>query len=647
MNGNYWARVTERRVGRRRALTFAGGTALSAAFLAACGDDDDTGGTQTSTGGSTGAGGTATGGGTTGGGGSTGAQSSDPSGLLTQAVDTTAQARQGGTLKHWADGDAVHFDALASNANGVINWISAFAYPRMLRFATPKIPEIPDGSLEGELASSFELSPDRLQITFKVRQGMLWDEREPTNGRAIDAEDVMFSWNKFSELNQSAGNMANARSSSAPIQSMEATDNETIVVKLVRPDASLLPLFASWDHFYQMPRESDGGFDPRQVIRGHGPWQLEEHVPSTRFVWQRNPNYFLEGLPYPDKLERPIIPEYSSRLAQFRSGNIHTHVANPNDILQTKKDVPETAIYQADTFLVTISNFLSFGYEDDSPFKDARVRQAASMLVDRDGYVDVMDSRDIFTAEGIDIPTAYNTVVAAGFNDYWLDPTDEAKFGESAKYLQYNVEEAKKLMAAAGHPDGFDYDMYFSNSLYGAPYLASVELMASMLHAGGMRASQIGLPYEQFKDIYYEAYFGPSYASGKTKGFNGIVHLANPGLPTVPSHLFTFVHKDGGRFHGLTPTGTDAHLGDPRLNEDIEKIKAEFDRDAQISMVHDLTRYFTEQSYYIPRAAHVRGLTLVWPGLANYQTYVRAPADNQWAESNLYWWMDETKAPFN
>jgi len=616
MPREYWSGMLNRRIARRHALVATGGASLAGAALLACGSS-----------------------------GSSSRPAGDKGGLIDQPVDTTASAKSGGIIKDFAPADAVHFDAVASNAAGVVNFASAFAYPRMLRFATPKYPTVSDSTLEGEVAEAHEVSGDKVQLTFKVRQGMKWDARPPTSGRAIDAQDVVFSWNKFIKLNPSAGNMSASNSPAAPVESVTAPDNRTIVVKLKAPDSSLLPLFASFDHFYVMPRESDGGFDPRNTIRGHGPWILEEHVPSLRFVWAKNRDYFIKGRPFADKLERPIITEYASRLAQFKTGNIYTSTSAARDIIGTKRDAPRASIRQESEYSTTIWRGLSFGYEGNSPFKDVRVRQAVSMLVDREAYVDVIDNRDGFVKEGLDVPIAHNSIIAAGWNNYWLDPKDEKKFGANHKYLKHDVAEAKKLLSAAGHANGFDYDMFFSTTVYDSEYRKSAELYAGMLLDGGIKAQMRGLPYEQFKDIYYEAYFGPSYTSGKTKGFNGVVHLANPSLPTAASHLFTFVHKDGGRYHGLTPTGRDAHLGDPKLNSDIDKIKAEYDRERQVAMVHDLIRYFTGQAYYILKPGQVKPMSVIWPALANYGVYMSSPGRNVWAETNLQWWIDTTKAP--
>jgi ABC-type transport system substrate-binding protein len=394
-----------------------------------------------------------------------------------------------------------------------------------------------------------------------------------------------------------------------------------------------------------MPRESEKDFDPRNVVRGHGPWRLEEYIPSVRFIYTKNPDYYNTGKPYPDRLEKPIMTEYSTRLAQFKSGNIYTDVATPTDQIQTKKDAPAVLMQEIGTWSASIWNGLSFGYEGNSPFKDTRVRQAVSMLVDRMGYLDVLDNRDMFVKEGIPAATAINSIVAPGWADYWLDPTDEKKFGANAKYLALNLAEAKKLLAAAGYANGFDYDMFFSQDLYGATYIKSAELFSAMLLEGGLKGQMRGLPYEQFKNTYYEAYFGPSYTSGKTHGFNGIVHLANPAVATCASHLFTFAHKDGGRFHGFTPDGNNPQNGDPKVNQAIENIRGEFDRDKQVGLVHDLIRYFTGQAYYIPRPGWVKGYTVTWPALADYTTYLRPPSDSQWSGRNIYHWIDDTKAP--
>jgi hypothetical protein len=109
MESNYWSKLGNQRVGRRRALAFSGGALAASAFLAACGD----------------------------GGGAKQSEGGDKSGLISKPADTTGQAKQGGVIKDFFVNDAPHFDAAASNASGVINWVSSFAYPQMVKLTPP------------------------------------------------------------------------------------------------------------------------------------------------------------------------------------------------------------------------------------------------------------------------------------------------------------------------------------------------------------------------------------------------------------------------------------------------------------------------------------------------------------------------------
>ena len=316
----YWQRLTSHTVSRRRAMAVTGGIAAAAAFLAACGGSGSS---------------------------SSGEQKKETASNLYKPVDTSAKAKVGGVLKHYAQADITHFDALASNSASTVNFGSVFAYNRLLKFKSGVYPKIADGSVEPEMAESYEISPDKLTITMKLRQGQKWDARSPTHNRVMDMEDVLFSYKKFARVNPSGANVDNGRNPNAPVESLSSSDPRTLVIRLKRPDATALGLFAATDHLYIMPRESDGGFDPATVVRGNGPWQLKEYQPSVRFVWQRNPDYYAKNHPYPETMERPIITESAQRLAQFRAGNIQTDIVtnSQESVIQLKKDTPKAVLY--------------------------------------------------------------------------------------------------------------------------------------------------------------------------------------------------------------------------------------------------------------------------------------------------------------
>src|SRR5690606_974602 len=359
----------------------------------------------------------------------------------------------------------------------------------------------------------------------------------------------------------------------APIDSIESPDDETVIFRLKQFDSSMIQLLTAWDHFYIMPRESDGGFDPQSEIRGHGPWILEEYVPSASVTWAKNPDYYIPNRPFPDKLQRPIVTDYAQQLAQFRAGNIWTTVTVlPEDVVQMKRDAPDSIILQEANFNTTVSPFITFGYEGDSVFKDVRMRRALSMIIDREAFADVVENRRGFAEDGLDLEIAYNTIVAPGQGEFWLDPLDEAAFGENHKWLKYNPEEAAALMAAAGHPDGVTVNVYYNTeNTYGASYHQMLDIYEGMFAEGGVTLSRQGSPYQFYRERIYDYYLPHVYESRGDLELNGIVHKALRGFPTVAAGLFGMMHSDGGFYQGATPTGNNVRDGDPELEAMIEK----------------------------------------------------------------------------
>ena len=584
-SGNYWQRTARTRLSRRRVVT--GGAMLASSAVAlsllGCSDDDDGGSTgattsTSSTSSSTSSSAAATGAsGSTGASGATGASGSTggatSSSLISTPTDSTAQAKAGGALRHFALGDPSHFDPLLSANADVVNFVAPFAYQRLLKWVLGKYPDVAEGEAEGQAATSFEVAPDRLSITFKLRPNMTWDEEAPTSGRAMNADDVLFSWKKFGELNQLAGNLVyNAESApNAPVESIEAPDSETIVFNLRQPDSRMIPYLAAYDYFNIMPTESESAFDPRQVVRGNGPWRMKQFEPSVRLEWERNPNYYVENRPFPDTLEMPIIPDYAQRLAQFKTGSIYTTVVEPEDVVQMKKDAPGVQVMVGDQFLTGGNGYVTYGLADGTPWHDIRLRQALSMAIDRESYADAIDNRDAFEKEGLDLPIAFNSIVYAGWPGAFLDP-QSSEFGDAAKYLQYNPEEAKKLVTAAGYPDGIEFDWVYSTERYGALYLKQVDVLAGMFPESGLIAKHLAITYNEYQEKYAEDTYW---------NFDGVVHRAGRGWPSLPSMFAAFMLPNGTHYHGALPEGGgSAAGGDPALTDMIAKIIQEFDQNA-------------------------------------------------------------------
>ncbi|MGH2583900.1 MAG: ABC transporter substrate-binding protein, partial [Dehalococcoidia bacterium] len=339
------------------------------------------------------------------------------SGLLSTPQETTSQVKSGGTLKFALQTDLTTFDPLTTSSFSTQYYIAYYGYPRMLKFVPGVYPNPPSGEVEGDLAESYEISPDKLQLTFKLRQGAAWDPRAPTNSRVIDAQDVKFTYERFAALSPLRGDLVwSNKNPSAPVESVTTPDDRTVVFKMKQPDASAVELFAAGSIFFVMPREAESQFDPKGEVRGYGPWMLERYERDTLFVWAKNPNWYMKDQIYPDRIEVPIVKEYAQRLAQFRAGNTYTSglggAPNQTDMIQTQKDVPATQMYRGVTYS-TDPHITIFGYAEGSPFRDERMRKAVSMITDRELEADFRWNRDQFTGLGLPMPVRYHNAVPA------------------------------------------------------------------------------------------------------------------------------------------------------------------------------------------------------------------------------------------
>ena len=236
--------------------------------------------------------------------------------FLSTRPDTSAQAVPGGVYQGQTSADITNLDLLSSPSFTAAA-AGAWVYNRLFQFKPGYRDDFSTGETEGDLVERFE-QPEPTRLILKLRQDAVWDERPPTNRRPVDADDVAFSWKKFETSNINRSDVATTVNPAAPIESIDLVDKSTVSVKTAYAYAPLLSMLAFNRYLAIRPRESDGGFDPRNEVRGSGMWRLQNYQGSIKFEYRRNPGYF-GTKPYLDGYDWSIIPEYAAGLAQFRA----------------------------------------------------------------------------------------------------------------------------------------------------------------------------------------------------------------------------------------------------------------------------------------------------------------------------------------
>jgi ABC-type transport system substrate-binding protein len=551
----------------------------------------------------------------------------DRSGLVTTPIDSTKDAVRGGVWPAVQATGVAHFDALTGDDRTLFH--TTHTYQRLLRYKAGTVLEPADGSVEGDAASSYEISKDGLQVTLKLRPDNRLDERPPTSSRALNVDDVRWSWQRFTSLSPSRGDLLNAISADAPVESMTFPDSQTVVVKLAFPQAAILKMLAySW-YLSIMPVEAEGQFDPRQAMRGTGPWMLTGYTAGTSWEYRRNPNFFIKDRPFLDGIDFHVLPEPAAQMAQFRAKSTWQLTPPAADVITLKKEIPEVDL-RADSPLTRQGNLFAIGFSkmDRSPFEDVRVRQAAAMLLDRDTWLETFFNVSKFQSEGVAFETAWHSHLACSWPGAWLDPKS-SKFGDGARYFQHDPEEASRLLRAAGR-FGMEtpYHIFTRGGFGGAVLQSQLQVNAGMLEQGGhfkLRTEVHDYPSDYSPNIMY---------GNQWDGLAGVLlqaPLPDPGLYLNSS---------------WTPNGRNPFIGKPlpgNLVDLMSRHQKEQDEKKRQPLIHEWQRQMAPYMAAIPFPGLATSFQLTHPWFANYGVYKGWNQFANPADIYIHFWYDRAK----
>jgi peptide/nickel transport system substrate-binding protein len=504
----------------------------------------------------------------------------------TTLAPTAARAqapKRGGTLslRLW---DPPHFDHMLIISYKT-NIALSFTHSRLVKHKAG--PGVQPGTfpLEGDLAESWS-QPSETTYVFKLRRGVRWHNKPPVNGRELTADDVKYSLERFMTVK---GN-SNAYMLKS-VDRVEALDKHTVKITLKEPFAWFLDMLATPVATAIVAREAVekfGDLKKPEAVIGTGPWMLDSYRPNQGYTFVRHPNYFMPGLPYIDRVEATVDEDNASRVAAFLSGKYDLGWENPGIINRTDWVQIKDTLRQKRPGLKTLefpSNVMSHisMRTDQKPFNDVRVRQAMSLAIDRQGILDA-------TAEGVGI---FNPPVPAALKD-WTLPV--AQLGEGAKYYKYEPAEAKRLLGAAGYPNGFPASLCFTT--YGSTVLVdSMQFVLKNLKDVGIDAK---LDQKEF-GAYIATCFNGNFPS-MTYG---------PQTPFLEPDNFLFAQYYPGE------PKNQSHINDPALADLLIRQRRTFEVAKRREVIHELQRYLAKQQYYVqvPSGIYVG----VWEGaLKNY-----------------------------
>jgi peptide/nickel transport system substrate-binding protein len=321
-----------------------------------------------------------------------------------------------------------------------------------------------------ELAKSWSVSGDGLTWTFDLETGVKFHD-----GRPMTAKDVVFSFRRL--LDPAVGSPATSVLNFLEPDGITAVDDHTVTFKTPNVVADLPTVLAI--KYGMIVPDGSTKEDLKVKAMGTGPFVQDVYSPTeTRRVFQRNKNYWREGLPKAECLELSVITEEVTRLAAIKSGaadlilsagaaSAGTLASDP--MLKLEKSAPGTYL--------TISM-----WTDTPPFDDVRVRQALKAVIDRQLLVDT-----ILLGNG------------TPGNDNPIPPTSPDAY--TAEVKKQDIEKAKQLLAEAGHASGLTVELNTGEGFPGMVALA--QAYQQMAAQAGITVNIINNPADSYWDVIW------------------------------------------------------------------------------------------------------------------------------------------------
>ncbi|TCZ78964.1 ABC transporter substrate-binding protein [Paenibacillus albiflavus] len=382
--------------------------------------------------------------------------------VVLSACASNSNSASGGVLVIGRGGDSVALDgAIVTDGESakVIHQITE----TLLKYKEGTTEVIPG------LADLPEVSADGLKYTFKLHKGIKFHD-----GTDFNADAVVFNFNRWQNPKGEFNYLdASAEESFAYYDSMfgdegnrvikevKALDELTVEFTLEKPQAPFLQNIAMTFFGIGSPtaiKEKKEKYKEAPV--GTGPYKLVEWKRNESITLERNKDYYVQGVPKMDKLIIRSIPDNSARLNELKAGTIALmEDVNPSDLATIEGDANLQKILRP-SFNV---GYVGFNTKH-KPFDNPKVRQALNYVVDKNAIIKAF----------------YQDLAIPAVNPM---PPSILGYNDKVEDYPYDLDKAKKLMAEAGYPNGYDKELVFYAMPVSRPYMPEGKKVAEALQA--------------------------------------------------------------------------------------------------------------------------------------------------------------------
>lgn len=401
--------------------------------------------------------------------------------ISASAMAQDGEPKEGGILTMVVASEAPSWDGHIETTFGTIHPIAPF-YSLLVR-VNPDNPGDPT-DIQCDVCTNWEVSDDGRTWTFHMRDDVTFHD-----GTQMTAQDVKATFDKI--ITPPEGIPSARESFYLMVDNVEAPDDKTVVFNLEYASGAFLPALANPFNFIYAKKDLDEhGYEwHRTNVNGSGPFKFESYDPGASTSGVKYEDYHHEGKPYLDGFKAIVATDENARVQAIEGGqaDIEFRGFSPkarDELVSALGD--KITVQESDWNCVLIMT----PNHRREPMSDPRVRKALTLAVDRWGGSQYLSKIAIVDAVG-----------GIVFPNHPLAATEEelVQLAGYSKDLEASREEARNLLAEAGHPDGIN--IVFNNRGVDQPYKIVGTWLVDQWKQVGINAEMQVNPSPVFYDI--------------------------------------------------------------------------------------------------------------------------------------------------
>ncbi|MFP3356499.1 ABC transporter substrate-binding protein [Planococcus sp. SIMBA_143] len=477
-----------------------------------------------------------------------------------EAGTATEGDKSGGTLVYGRGADSVSLDPI-NVTDGESIRVTHNIYETLLEY---------DHNLElqPKLATEYSSSEDGLTWTFQLREGVKFHD-----GTDFNADAVVFNFERWMDPENPyhEGDFPYypflyggfKGDENHLIESVTATGEHELEIVLKRKTAPFLSYLAISMFGIASPaaiEQYGAGIGENPV--GTGPFKFEEWNRNNTITLSKNEDYWMEGKPYLDQVIYQVIPENSARLNALQTGEIDILDGMNASDTTIVEDTEGIELIKRPSFNI---GYMAFNMEKE-PFDDPLVRKAINMAIDKEEIVDAF----------------YN-----GLADPATSPLPPSLWShdESLEKYDYNVEEAKKLLAEAGLEDGFTTELHTMSNP--RPYLPEPMKIAEAIQSD---LAEIGITAEIVSSEW------ATYLEDTKNGKHSMAMYGWTGVMADPDN---FLYPNLSKTNAEVPAQNIAFYKSDEFTSLITEARETIDQDKRTELYQEAQQLFQEDAPWV------------------------------------------------